>query len=51
MHMSSHEADPMGDVILLLENGSVGVRATSRVLSLAFPAFAAMLSSTIKSAQ
>lgn len=37
------EADPMGDVILLLGNGSVGVRASSRVLSLASPVFAAML--------
>lgn len=37
------EADPMGDVILLLGNGSVGVRASSRVLSLASLVFAAML--------
>lgn len=37
------EADPMGDVILLLGDGSVGVRASSRVLSLASPVFAAML--------
>ncbi|MCJ1345454.1 hypothetical protein MMC31_003661 [Peltigera leucophlebia] len=37
------EADPIGDVILLLGNGSVGVRASSRVLSLASPVFAAML--------
>lgn len=37
------EVDPEGDVILLLGNGSVGIRASSRVLSLASTRFEAKL--------
>ena len=36
------EADPNGDVVILLGDGSVGVRASSKVLSLASTVFEAM---------